>query len=42
MIRVNEYSFFTFVSWIVFPVLGFGIAFYCQRNGKKKTVIFAA
>lgn len=42
LIRVNEYSYFPFVSWIVFPVLGFGMAFYFQRNGKKKIVSFAA
>lgn len=42
LIRVNEYSYFPFVSWIVFPVLGFGMAFFCQRNGKNKALIFAA
>ena len=41
-IRVNEYSYFPFVSWIVFPVVGFGVGSFCQRNGKKKTAIFAA
>lgn len=42
LIRVNEYAYFPFISWIVFPVLGFGMGFYFQRNGKKKLVSFAA
>ncbi|MBR6953575.1 MAG: DUF1624 domain-containing protein [Clostridia bacterium] len=41
-IRVNEYSYFPFVSWIVFPVLGFGVASLCRIIGKKKLVLFAA
>ena len=41
-IRVNEYSYFPFVSWIVFPVMGLGIASLCRKIGKKKLVLFAA
>ncbi len=41
-VRVNEYSYFPFISWIVFPVAGFGFAHFCQKCGKKKTLVLAA
>ncbi len=41
-IRENEWSYFPYVSWIVFPVAGFGAGyFYKQLNDKQKYVLIA-
>ena len=40
-IRVNEYSYFPLISWIAFPVIGYGIACLYQRIGMEKFVGFA-
>jgi len=41
-IRVNPNSYFPFVSWSVFPILGYIMAFGYMKVGRKKAVIFAA
>ncbi len=41
-IRENEWSYFPYVSWIVFPVAGFGAGyFFKQLNDKKKYLLIA-
>ena len=40
-IRVNEYSYFPFISWFVFPVLGYWLAFCFQKVHMKTALLFA-
>ena len=40
-IRLNDRSYFPFVSWIFFPVMGFVSAVFYQKYGMKKTTIAA-
>lgn len=40
-IRVNEYSYFPFVSWFVFPILGYWLARGYQKIGMRNALIFA-
>lgn len=42
LIRVNDRSYFPFISWIVFPVIGFGAASFLKKYGMKKFMITAA
>ncbi len=40
-IRENEYSYFPFISWILFPISGYGAAFLYQKgNGKKNLLLY--
>ena len=41
-IRLNDRSYFPFISWIFFPVIGFGAAAFYRKYGMKKTTIAAA
>ena len=41
-IRLNDRSYFPFISWIFFPVTGFGAAAFYRKYGMKKTTIAAA
>ncbi len=41
-IRENEYSYFPYISWIVFPVAGFGAGYlYKKLDDKKKFILIA-
>ena len=40
MIRQNEYSYFPFVSWIVFPVAGYGTASLYEKVKDKRVCHF--
>lgn len=40
-IRVNEYSCFPFISWFVFPIVGYWLSVCFQKTDMKKAVIFA-
>lgn len=39
MIRENEYSYFPFISWILFPATGYGAAFVYQKMAGKKNLL---
>lgn len=41
-IRVNEYSYFPFISWYVYPILGYGLAALFRKYGMRKALVFAA
>ena len=41
LIRVNEYSYFPFISWFFFPILGYWLGFCFQKATMKKALIFA-
>lgn len=41
-IRLNDKSYFPFICWIFFPVIGFGAGCFFRKNGMKKTTIAAA
>ena len=40
-IRVNHLSFFPFISWCVFPIVGYGISFLFKKIDTKKAVTIA-
>ena len=41
-IRVNDYSYFPFISWFVYPILGYGLAALFRKYGMEKALVFAA
>ena len=41
LIRVNEYSYFPFISWCVYPVLGYWLAPCFRKAGWRKAMVFA-
>lgn len=41
-IRLNDRSYFPFICWIFFPVMGFGAGSFFQKYGMKKTTIAIA
>ena len=41
-IRINDRSYFPFISWIFFPVVGYGAASFFKKYGMRKTLIAAA
>ncbi len=41
-IRLNDRSYFPFISWIFFPVVGYGAACYFQKHGMSRTLIAGA
>ena len=41
LIRVNEYSYFPFISWSIYPILGLGLGTCFQKTTMKKALIFA-
>ena len=41
-IRLNDRSYFPFICWIFFPVVGFGAACFFKKYGMKKTLVAAA
>ena len=38
-VRENEYSYFPFISWILFPISGYGAAFLYQKLDGKKNLL---
>ncbi|MBQ8073588.1 MAG: DUF1624 domain-containing protein [Clostridia bacterium] len=40
-IRVNEYSYFPFISWFVFPIMGYWLARGYQKVSLRRALIFA-